>query len=319
MAFGRKGKGKGDGDIWERSFGVPEAPSEQEKLERSRIYKAAKKVDGIEDPRERARAYKRLSVATLAVCAAVLVAAMLFAPTVGDGGDGQEAASGASSGQASSTASDPSKRFSEVGDLTWLPAADKEELLTQLSAYLDAFGYEEGSRARVYGFHEQASGATVVYATVDKDAQCVSCALKDGKWEFTKCVVPTGLEDYLKGLQAEKEKAADEKAAEKKAAAAGTSGQASTESVIKGSDTASLSRYLPSEAALRLADDFAEYMSVKKHPIDKSTVVVRESTASVNAAGNAVLEVGAKAENGDTVFAEAEWRPADSEFGFTIQ
>ena len=209
MAFGRKGKGKGDGDIWERSFGVPEAPSEQEKLERSRIYKAAKKVDGIEDPRERARAYKRLSVATLAVCAAVLVAAMLFAPTVGNGGDGQEAASGASSGQASSTASDPSKRFSEVGDLTWLPAADKEELLSQLSAYLDALGYEEGSRARVYGFHEQASGATVVYATVDKDAQCVSCALKDGKWEFTKCVVPTGLEDYLKGLQAETEKAAD--------------------------------------------------------------------------------------------------------------
>ena len=60
-------------------------------------------------------------------------------------------------------------------------------------------------------------------------------------------------------------------------------------------------------------------MEAKLHPVDASTIVVRESTASVNAAGNPVLEVGASAENGDVVTADAEWMADRGEFGFTVK
>lgn len=319
MAFGRKEKGKGD--MWERTFGVPPAPSYEEKLDRSRIYKTGDRIDSIGDPERRARAYKALTAASIALAAVVFIAAgaascSIAAKASQSGTEASQQAQGASDGQtpseAAAQASAAAYRFSGADELTWLSKADRQALLTGLSAYIDSLGYAGSGRARLYGCHEQAGGADRTWCTVDVDARCVQCDLVDGAWSFSTCDVPQQLTSHLEQKQAERDAAAAQSKADAKA-----SKQA--EQTIAGSDAASLARYLPEEVAGRLAGDFADYMEAKRHPVDASTIVVRESTATVNAAGNPVLEVGASAENGDVVTADAEWMADRGEFGFTVK
>lgn len=316
MLFDKKDGRKAD--MWERGFGVPPAPSYEEKLGRSRIRRTGDRIDSIGDPERRARAYKALTAAAVSLAAVVLVAAgaascSIAAKAPQAGTQASQQAQGSTDGQATTAqASEAARRFSGADELTWLSKADRQALLAGLSGYIDSLGYAGSDRARLYGCHEQAGGADRTWCTVDVDARCVQCDLVDGAWSFSTCEVPQQLTSHLEQKQAEMDAAA-----EREKAAAKASKQA--EQTIAGSDAASLARYLPEEAAGRLAGDFAEYMEAKRHPVDASTIVVRESTASVNAAGNPVLEVGASAENGDVVTADAEWMADRGEFGFTVK
>lgn len=319
MLFDKKDGRKAD--MWERGFGVPPAPSYEVKLGRSRIRRTGDRIDSIGDPERRARAYKALTAASVSLAAVVLVAAgaascSIAAKAPQAGTQASQQAQGSADGQATTAAaaqaSEAARRFSGADELTWLSKADRQALLAGLSGYIDSLGYAGSDRARLYGCHEQAGGADRTWCTVDVDARCVQCDLVDDAWSFSTCEVPQQLTSHLEQKQAEMDAAA-----EREKAAAKASKQA--EQTIAGSDAASLARYLPDEAAGRLAGDFAEYMEAKRHPVDASTIVVRESTASVNAAGNPVLEVGASAENGDVVTADAEWMADRGEFGFTVK
>lgn len=314
-----KPKKEKGGDMWERSFGVPPAPSAEEKLSRSRLYRAGSRLDSMEDRGKRSRLYLALTAASIAVAVAVVAGAALVSSAAQEQyreaaaespaapEDGAARGDG-SAGDAEGAARDPSARFSGASDVAWLSQAELSGLETGLSAYIDGLGYAAGARARLYGYKERADGG-VVYATVDLDAQCIRCERAGSGWSYSRCDVPSGLSDYVSGKAAAREEAAAEKR---------PSAKQGSEKTIKASDAEALSALLPSDAAAELGPDFASYMELKKLPLDPSTIVVRESTAKVNAAGNTVVEVGAKAQNGDVVTAEAEWDKGSGTFSFSL-